>query len=109
MKDSSGDPENLEAVLKAFPGFRLYAGNETLLLRNMHLGGVGCISATANVNPRGIVELYNRWREDDADEIGRAHVELQSLMRISYAVFCLKKKTNFLIHTYKLLFLNKLD
>src|SRR3546814_3307426 len=25
-------------------------------------------------------------------EIGRAHVELQSLMRISYAVFCLKKK-----------------
>src|SRR3546814_3096817 len=28
----------------------------------------------------------------DRDEIGRAHVELQSLMRISYAVFCLKKK-----------------
>src|SRR3546814_5478848 len=29
---------------------------------------------------------------DEADEIGRAHVELQSLMRISYAVFCLKKQ-----------------
>src|SRR3546814_999364 len=28
-----------------------------------------------------------------SEEIGRAHVELQSLMRISYAVFCLKKKT----------------
>src|SRR3546814_3473387 len=27
-------------------------------------------------------------------QIGRAHVELQSLMRISYAVFCLKKKIN---------------
>src|SRR3546814_5242621 len=27
-------------------------------------------------------------------EIGRAHAELQSLMRISYAVFCLKKKKN---------------
>src|SRR3546814_2584246 len=27
-----------------------------------------------------------------APEIGRAHAELQSLMRISYAVFCLKKK-----------------
>src|SRR3546814_2188161 len=26
-------------------------------------------------------------------KIGRAHSELQSLMRISYAVFCLKKKT----------------
>src|SRR3546814_2588594 len=28
------------------------------------------------------------------DEIGRATSELQSLMRISYAVFCLKKKKN---------------
>src|SRR3546814_5128669 len=28
-----------------------------------------------------------------ASKIGRAHVELQSLMRISYAVFCLKKNT----------------
>src|SRR3546814_4344343 len=32
------------------------------------------------------------------DEIGRAPSELQSLMRISYAVFCLKKKKN---TTYK--------
>src|SRR3546814_5392931 len=30
----------------------------------------------------------------DTIKIGRAHVELQSLMRNSYAVFCLKKKTN---------------
>src|SRR3546814_6100251 len=29
-----------------------------------------------------------------AAEIGRAHAELQSIMRISYAVFCLKKKNN---------------
>src|SRR3546814_3463420 len=28
----------------------------------------------------------------DGGQIGRAHVELQSLMRISYAVFCLNKK-----------------
>src|SRR3546814_4428162 len=31
-------------------------------------------------------------RAGDTEEIGRAHSELQSLMRISYAVFCLKKK-----------------
>src|SRR3546814_5954499 len=29
------------------------------------------------------------------DEIGRATSELQSLMRISYAVFCLKKKREY--------------
>src|SRR3546814_10066350 len=33
-------------------------------------------------------------REAGWAEIGRAHSELQSLMRISYAVFCLKKKTS---------------
>src|SRR3546814_2718236 len=38
-------------------------------------------------------------------EIGRAHVELQSLMRISYAVFCLKKKIN-LIFTHDLYHFN---
>src|SRR3546814_2055427 len=41
--------------------------------------------------------LYREeWRPDypraTPGEIGRAHAELQSLMRISYAVFCLKKK-----------------
>src|SRR3546814_9115400 len=33
-------------------------------------------------------------RIDAATEIGRAPSELQALMRRSYAVFCLKKKTN---------------
>src|SRR3546814_8840774 len=32
-------------------------------------------------------------------EIGRATSELQSLMRISYAVFCLKKKKKYDIYT----------
>src|SRR3546814_8923764 len=45
----------------------------------------------------GIAYLLNRrvgaaWCVAGPSEIGRAHVELQSLMRISYAVFCLKKK-----------------
>src|SRR3546814_9370159 len=31
-------------------------------------------------------------RSPQACQIGRAHVELQSLMRLSYAVFCLKKQ-----------------
>src|SRR3546814_10038594 len=38
-------------------------------------------------------------RQATAPEIGRAHVELQSLMRISYAVFCLKKKKKKIITT----------
>src|SRR3546814_2564783 len=40
--------------------------------------------------------------DDEAVQIGRAHAELQSLMRISYAVFCLKKKTHQLQIKHKL-------
>ena len=69
MKDSSGDKDNLVAMTNAFPGFGMFAGNETLLLKNMRLGGVGCISATANINPAGIVNLFDCWNADNADDI----------------------------------------
>src|SRR3546814_8469389 len=39
----------------------------------------------------GIVDGEGQQPEPVVDEIGRATSELQSLMRISYAVFCLKK------------------
>src|SRR3546814_8198081 len=39
------------------------------------------------------VQEVEKLREVLAEEIGRHTSELQSLMRISYAVFCLKKKT----------------
>src|SRR3546814_8738606 len=54
---------------------------------------------------KGVCRVDDALRAVDAgvDEIGRATSELQSLMRISYAVFCLKKKkrntTNHKAHT----------
>src|SRR3546814_2553013 len=51
---------------------------------------------------RGNARLFGNWLHNPPKipsgrekvvKIGRAHSELQSLMRISYAVFCLKKKT----------------
>jgi 4-hydroxy-tetrahydrodipicolinate synthase len=69
MKDSSGDRAHLESVLRAFPGFGMFAGNETLLLANMRAGGAGCISATANVNPAAIGRLFQNWRSGEAEAI----------------------------------------
>ena len=69
MKDSSGDRAHLEGVLRAFPGFGMFAGNETLLLANMRAGGAGCISATSNINPEAIDRLFRDWRSDNAESI----------------------------------------
>jgi 4-hydroxy-tetrahydrodipicolinate synthase len=67
MKDSSGDWNNTKAVLDGTKGFRVFVGSERFLLANMRAGGVGCITATANVNAKMIAELYREWRGPDAD------------------------------------------
>jgi 4-hydroxy-tetrahydrodipicolinate synthase len=62
MKDSSGDWNNTKMFLDVFAGrsshFDVFVGSETFLLANMRSGGAGTISATANVNPAAIYELY---------------------------------------------------
>ena len=70
MKDSSGDWTYTESVIKllAPAGFRVYAGSEVFLLRTLRAGGVGCISATANVNPKAIADLAANWHGADADQ-----------------------------------------
>jgi 4-hydroxy-tetrahydrodipicolinate synthase len=75
MKDSSGDWNNTKTFLDAFSGsagaprtFDVFVGSETFLLANMRNGGVGTISATANVNPAAIHKLYSEWNSaDDAE------------------------------------------
>jgi 4-hydroxy-tetrahydrodipicolinate synthase len=60
MKDSSGDWNNTKTFLDAFAkdGFDVFVGSDSFLLANMRNGGVGTISATANVNPAAIYKLY---------------------------------------------------
>jgi 4-hydroxy-tetrahydrodipicolinate synthase len=70
-KDSSGDWNNTKATLDAFAkdGFDVFPGSETFLLAGMRSGGKGCISATANVNPQAIHNLYANWQSADADAL----------------------------------------
>jgi len=71
IKDSSGDWSNTQAVLDAFAaqGFEVFAGSEVFLLRNMRSGGVGCITAGANVNPHGIDKVYRAWQAPEAEAL----------------------------------------
>jgi 4-hydroxy-tetrahydrodipicolinate synthase len=64
MKDSSGDWANTKTFLHGFAksGFDVFVGSESFLLQNMRHGGVGTISATANVNPAAIHALFRDWQ-----------------------------------------------
>ncbi len=60
VKDSSGVWENTQAMIDQFAkdGFDVFPGSELPLTQALAIGGVGCISATANVNPAGIHAIY---------------------------------------------------
>jgi 4-hydroxy-tetrahydrodipicolinate synthase len=71
VKDSSGDWNNTKSMLDEFAkgGFDVFAGSEVFLLDNMRSGGKGCITATGNVNPGPIANVYKNWRSNDADKL----------------------------------------
>ena len=70
VKDSSGNWENTQSILeRQWDDFRVFAGSEHFLLQTMRAGGAGCISATANINPNAIYNLYKEWKSDRADNL----------------------------------------
>lgn len=71
MKDSSGDFGNTRTMLDAFAkdGFQVFVGSERFLLENLRGGGVGCITATGNVNAAAIERVYAGWQGPDADRL----------------------------------------
>ena len=72
MKDSSGDWNNTRIFLDAFAksGFDVFVGSESFLLAGLRNGGVGTISATANVNPAAIHKLYTEWVRSSPQRVG---------------------------------------
>jgi 4-hydroxy-tetrahydrodipicolinate synthase len=70
MKDSGNNMTYTLSVLNAVghSGFDVFVGSEQFLLANMQNGGVGCISATANVNPGAIDRLFQTWQAADAPQ-----------------------------------------
>src|SRR6059058_4315041 len=78
MKDSSGDWNNTRMFLDAFAksDFDVFVGSESFLLANMRHGGVGTISATANINPAAIHKLYREWVRSRTGDSGAPQADL---------------------------------
>ena len=83
VKDSSGDWSNTKAMLDAFAksGFDVFAGSEVFLLDNLKNGGVGCITATGNINPGAIDRLFRNWRGPDAGALQKNVTATRNLMQ----------------------------
>lgn len=71
IKDTSGDPSHTRALLEHFASerFDVFPGNEIDLVSLLSAGAAGCITATANVNPAGLVELFRVHDEPHAPRL----------------------------------------
>ncbi|PKR86573.1 2,4-dihydroxyhept-2-ene-1,7-dioic acid aldolase [Heyndrickxia camelliae] len=80
VKESNKDFEHVNRVLlKCGRDFLLYSGIELLCYPMLAIGGAGHISATANITPDKVAEVYNAWAEGDVKRAQDLHFELMEL------------------------------
>ncbi|HET7578355.1 MAG TPA: 2,4-dihydroxyhept-2-ene-1,7-dioic acid aldolase [Bacillales bacterium] len=80
VKESNKDFEHVNRVLlNCGRDFLLFSGIELLCYPMLAIGGAGYISATANVVPDKVADLYNRWHEGDVKGAQDLHYELMPL------------------------------
>ncbi|TMW71075.1 2,4-dihydroxyhept-2-ene-1,7-dioic acid aldolase [Alteribacter natronophilus] len=80
VKESNKDFEHVNRVLmNCGRDFNLYSGIELLCYPMLAIGGAGHISATANVMPEKVAEIYNAWEEGDVKRAQDLHFELMPL------------------------------
>lgn len=91
LKDSSGDWNNMAAILKNFPGFNMFPGAENHMLAGLRNGAAGCITATANANPAKLRELFDKWQTPEADDLQASITALRKTIQSFPMVPALKE------------------
>ena len=83
MKDSSDDWPHTKSMIDAFAkdGFDVFSGNEKPILENLKAGGVGCISATANINPGKIAETIKAYGTAEGEKLQAWINEVRGVMQ----------------------------
>ncbi|MCY7493678.1 2,4-dihydroxyhept-2-ene-1,7-dioic acid aldolase [Bacillus safensis] len=80
VKESNKDFEHVNRVLlECGRDFLLYSGIELLCYPMLAIGGAGHISATANVVPNKVAEVYEAWNTGDVQRALDLHYELMPL------------------------------
>jgi 4-hydroxy-tetrahydrodipicolinate synthase len=80
VKESNKDFEHVNRVLlNCGRDFLLYSGIELLCYPMLAIGGAGHVSATANIAPKEVADLYNYWAAGEIDKAIDLHYKLMPL------------------------------
>ncbi|WP_319379063.1 4-hydroxy-tetrahydrodipicolinate synthase [uncultured Methanocorpusculum sp.] len=87
VKEASGNLDQMMAIIQGtqdldrdYP-FILTSGDDSLTLPVLSVGGHGCISVTANIEPKRMVEMYDLFRRSDVKVAMKKHYELMDLSK----------------------------
>ena len=78
IKDSTGDFDNMKALVEQFPMLKVFSGDDHLLWPLLEVGGAGAITATANLAPNLLADVLQGWQAN-TDTAQTAHITLQKL------------------------------
>ncbi len=86
IKEASGSIAFATEVARYVgPDFRMYSGNDDMVVPILSLGGSGVISVWANVQPREVHDMVAAWLEGRTDEALKAQLAGLDLV---HALFC---------------------
>jgi 4-hydroxy-tetrahydrodipicolinate synthase len=87
VKDSSGDMTLTAEYIRRTrrKGFKVMAGRDIMILGTLAYGGVGCVASTANIVPRLVVEIYEKFLAGDLPGALEAQFRLAPL-RMAYSL-----------------------
>ena len=85
LKEANSDIDQVAEVIKLCPSLDVYAGNDSMALPVMALGGKGVISVASNVVPKQMKGLCKAFFKKDLTRAQKIQLELLPLIR---ALFC---------------------
>ncbi|MEA5037199.1 4-hydroxy-tetrahydrodipicolinate synthase [bioreactor metagenome] len=87
VKEASGNLDQMMAIIQGtkdlerdYP-FILTSGDDSLTLPVLSVGGHGCISVTANIEPKRMVDMYEMFKRSDVQSAMQKHYELMDLSK----------------------------
>jgi 4-hydroxy-tetrahydrodipicolinate synthase len=70
--------------------FDVFAGSEVFLLDTLRSGGKGCITATGNINPGPIDQVFRNWQTPQAERLQAAITATRAIVQKQPMISALK-------------------
>lgn len=85
VKEASGNLDQMSRIKQLCPpDFELLAGDDSLTLPILSIGGVGIVSVVANIVPQDVADLVSAFQKGDLKKARQLHFKLLPLIKAAF-------------------------